>query len=97
MELKLAHQLLVAADEQVYGFLRVRGHVLVREVELLTEAGLVKSRVDRSGAEPVAVINQVTEVGHKFIRAFRGVRPNDDEPPPPYFDNSRQSGQLAAV
>jgi hypothetical protein len=74
MKLNLAHQLLVAADEQMYGFLRVRGPELAYEVELLTEAGLVESSIDRAGAEPVAVIKRVTVVGHDFMRAFGGER-----------------------
>jgi len=73
MELSLAHQLLVAADEQAYGFLRVRGTQLATEVAVLAEAGLVEARVTSDG-EPVAVIKGVTDLGREFIQAFRGER-----------------------
>jgi hypothetical protein len=73
MELQLAHQLLVAADEQAYGFLRVRGAELAAEVAVLEQVGLVEAAVTTDG-EPVAVIKRVTDLGHEFIRAFRGER-----------------------
>ncbi len=41
VNLNLAHALLVAADGQPYGFLKVRSADLVREVELMAAAGLV--------------------------------------------------------
>lgn len=74
MKLNLAHQLLVAADEQTYGFLRVRGPELTYEVELLTDAGFVESSINRAGSEPIAVIDRVTDLGHEFMRAFGGDR-----------------------
>jgi hypothetical protein len=76
MNLNLAHSLLVAAEEQPYGFLNVRGAHLVREVELMAGAGLVDASLGNAGPEAFAVINRVTEQGHAFLRAFK------DQPPP---------------
>lgn len=43
MNLNLVHKLLTAANEQPYGFLKVRGARLAREVEMMTAAGLVEA------------------------------------------------------
>ena len=71
VNLNLVHSLLVAADEQPYGFLNVRGADLVREVELMAAAGLVDASLGNAGPEAYAVINRVTEQGHVFLRAFK--------------------------
>jgi hypothetical protein len=76
VDLNLVHSLLVAAEEQPDGFLRVRHPALVREVELMAAAGLVDASTGNDGAQSFAVISRVTEPGHVFLRAFR------DEPPP---------------
>lgn len=74
MNLPLARDLLRAAEEQPYGFLRVRGYRLAHEVELMAGAHLVQCTVGNgNGGEPWAVINRVTELGHKFVRSLRGV------------------------
>jgi len=77
VNLNLAHSLLVAADEQPYGFLNVRGADLVREVELMAAAGLVDASLGNAGPEAYAVINRVTDSGQVFMRAFK------NQPPPP--------------
>lgn len=71
MNLNLAHALLVAADGQPYGFLKVRSADLVREVELMAAAGLVEASVGSGNNEAFAVINCVTEQGQVFLRAFK--------------------------
>ena len=71
MNLPLARQLLIAADEQPYGFLRVRGREVAHEVQLLAEAGLVQAS-DAADDSSSAVIKSVTDAGHTFLRAFRG-------------------------
>lgn len=76
VNLTLAHSLLVATEEQPYGFLNVRGAALVREVELMAGAELVDASIGNTGPEAFAVINRVTEQGHAFLRAFK------DQPPP---------------
>jgi hypothetical protein len=73
----LANSLLVAAEEQPYGFLNVRGADLVHEVELLAAAGLVDASLGNTGSESFAVINRVTDAGQDFMRAFK------NRPPPP--------------
>ena len=76
VNLNLAHTLLVAAEEQPYGFLNVRGADLVREVELMAAAGLVDASLGNAGTVAFAVINRVTDPGHAFLRAFK------NQPPP---------------
>jgi hypothetical protein len=76
VNLNLAHSLLVAAQKQSSGFLNVRGADLVREVELMAEAGLVDASVGHAGTMSFAVINRLTEQGHAFLRAFK------NQPPP---------------
>jgi hypothetical protein len=73
----LANSLLVAAVEQPYGFLNVRGADLVHEVELMAAAGLVDASIGNAGTEAFAVINRVTDSGQDFMRAFK------NQPPPP--------------
>ncbi|HEV2842215.1 MAG TPA: hypothetical protein VGW39_12895 [Chthoniobacterales bacterium] len=76
MNLNLAHALLVAANGQPYGFLKVRSADLVREVELMAAAGLVEASVGSGNNEAFAVINCVTEQGQAFLRAFRNQPPS---------------------
>ncbi|HSP45603.1 MAG TPA: hypothetical protein VLO30_06390 [Chthoniobacterales bacterium] len=77
MNLNLVHRLLKAADGQPYGFFKVRGAHLAREVELMASAGLVEAASTIRGLETLAVINRVTDSGHSFLRAFK------DQPPSP--------------
>ena len=71
MNLDLAHALLVAADGQPYGFLKVRSADLIHEVELMAAAGLVDASLGNADAEGYAVINRVTDSGQAFLRAFK--------------------------
>jgi hypothetical protein len=75
MHLNLVNTLLEAADEQPYGFLKVRGADLGREVELMAAAGLVDASLGNADPEAFAVINRVTDSGHAFLRAFKNHRP----------------------
>jgi hypothetical protein len=71
MNLNLAHALLVAADGQPHGFLKVRSADLIREVELMAAAGLVEASLEDTDADGYAVINRVTASGQAFLRAFK--------------------------
>jgi hypothetical protein len=73
----LTNSLLVAVEEQPFGFLNVRGADLVHEVELMAAAGLVDASLGNAGTEAYAVINRVTDSGQDFMRAFK------NQPPPP--------------
>lgn len=73
--MSLVHTLLTATNEQPYGFLRIRGADLIREVELMADAGLIEASRVEDGEEPVAVINRVTDEGEAFLRAFRSRPP----------------------
>lgn len=75
MNLNLAHALLVAADGQPFGFLKVRSADLIREVELMAAAGLVEASLGNTDAEAYAVINCVTDSGRAFLRAFKDQAP----------------------
>ena len=74
MNLRLVHKLLQAANNQPYGFLKVRGAQLAREVEMMASAGLVEASTVH-GLETFAVIKKVTDAGHSFLRAFRNRPP----------------------
>jgi hypothetical protein len=71
MNLNLVHKLLEAANDQPYGFMKVRGRELAREVELMTAAGLVESSETVRGLETYGVIKRVTDTGLSFLRAFK--------------------------
>jgi hypothetical protein len=71
MNLHLVHKLLRAANDQPYGFLKVQGANLAREVEMMASAGLVEATGPVYGLETFAVIKRVTDSGHSFLRAFR--------------------------
>ena len=75
MNLRLVHKLLQAANNQPYGFLKVRGVNLAREVEMMASAGLVEATGTVHGIETFAVIKRVTDSGHSFLRAFRNQPP----------------------
>jgi hypothetical protein len=71
LNLDLVHALLVAADGQPYGFLKVRSADLIREIELMAAAGLVEASLGDTNTEGYAVINRVTDSGQAFLRAFK--------------------------
>lgn len=71
MNVNLTHALLAAANEKPYGFLKVRSSRLVREVELMAEAGLVQFSLGESEGETFAVINRVTGSGRAFLRTWK--------------------------
>ena len=70
MDLNLVHELLSAAHKQPYGFLKVRGPELAREVEQMAAAGLVEASPPVHGLETYAVIHRITAAGDSFLRAF---------------------------
>jgi len=80
MNLNLVHKLLKAANDQPYGFLKVRGAQLAREVELMAAAGLVETAGAVRGLETFAVINRVTDSGHSFLRAYKDLPPLPGRP-----------------
>jgi hypothetical protein len=71
LNLDLVHALLVAADGQPYGFLKVRSVDLIREVELMAAAGLIDASLGSADNDRYAVINRVTDSGRAFLRAFK--------------------------
>lgn len=83
MNLHLVHKLLQAANNQPYGFLKVRGANLAREVEMMAAAGLVEATGTVHDIETFAVIKRVTDSGQSFLRAFQ------ERPPSPVRQASR--------
>ncbi len=80
MNLHLARKLLLAADEQPHGFLKVRGREVAHEVQLLAEAGLVEVSCANDHDSSFAVIKEVTDAGHTFLRAFKDESVADHHP-----------------
>ena len=71
MNLELTRELLVAAEQQPQGQLRVTGYEATREVELLVDAGYVEASVVPAAKSPTAVIERVTEAGRKLLNVLR--------------------------
>jgi len=72
MNLPYTHQLLVAADGQRHGFIKLRGAEADHEVRLMAQAGLVEANFDDGKEGSFTSINRLTETGHAFLRAFKG-------------------------
>ena len=74
MNLNVVHKILRAANAQPYGFLKVNGRHLAREIELMAAAGLVEASPTVHGLQTYAVIKRVTDLGQSFRRAFKDDR-----------------------
>jgi|GEM_PF-6066596 len=86
VNLNLAHALLVTADGQPYGFLKVRSADLIREVELMAAAGLVEASLGNTDTEAYAVINCVTAAGQASCALSRIRRRKWRSSHPPNID-----------
>jgi hypothetical protein len=71
MNLAYAHKLLVAADEQRHGFIKLRGEEADREVRLMAAAGLIDATFNDGGEGSFTSINRLTAHGESFLRAFK--------------------------
>lgn len=71
MHLSYVHKLLVAADQQRYGFLKIRGRQARHEVQLMAEAGLVDATLSNGKDESFTAIHRLTDLGHTFLRTFK--------------------------
>jgi hypothetical protein len=74
MHLDLVYQLLVAANEQRYGFLKIpngwaKGEADVRE---MVSAGLVEATLNDGKEGGFTAINRVTAAGEAFLRVVEG-------------------------
>ena len=74
MNLRLAHKLITAAENQPSGFLRVRGREETQEVHWMAEAGLIQATEPGELEPSEAVITRITHAGHHFYRAFNQLR-----------------------
>ena len=75
MNLNVVDKILRAVNDQPYGFLKVTGRQLAREIELMAAAGLVEASPTVHGLQTYAVIKRVTDSGHSFLRAFKELSP----------------------
>ena len=71
MDLAYAHKLLVTADQQPRGFLKIRGQQADREVRLMAEAGLVNATFGDGKDQSFTTISSLTDSGHAFLRVFK--------------------------
>jgi len=74
MNLRLAHKLITAAENQPSGLLRVRGREEAQEVHWMAEAGLIQATEPGELEAYEAVITRITHAGHQFYRAFKQLR-----------------------
>ena len=72
MDLAFAYQLLLAADGQRSGFLKVRPGDEDRQVRLMAAAGLVEATLNNDGQPgSFTAIKRLTDSGRTFLRAFK--------------------------
>ena len=71
MNLRLAHKLIAAAENQPLGSLKVRGREEAKEVHWMAEAGLIQARESDESEPSEAVITRITHAGHQFYRALK--------------------------
>lgn len=71
MNLPYAHKLMVAADEQRHGFIKLRGSKADQEVRLMAAAGLIDATFNDGGKGSYTSINRLTDNGKTFLRAFK--------------------------
>lgn len=71
MDLTYAHKILLAADQQRHGFLRIRGREADHEVRLMAEAGLVDATFSDGKDKSFTAINRLTDFGRKFVRTLK--------------------------
>jgi hypothetical protein len=87
MNLTYALKLLIAADEQRHGFIKLRGVEADREVRLMAAAGLVDATFNDGREGSFTSINRLTAHGESFLRAFK------DNP----FPNLGADGEPVAI
>jgi hypothetical protein len=72
MNLVFAYQLLLAADEQRSGFLKVAAGEPDRQVRLMAAAGLVEATLNNDGRPgSFTAIRRLTASGRTFLRTFK--------------------------
>ncbi len=72
MNLPHAYALLSAADQQPYGFIKLRGSEADEEVRLMAGAGLVDATFNNGTPGAGTAILRILEPGYAFLRAFDG-------------------------
>ncbi len=70
MNLPYTFQLLSAANQQRYGFIKLRGRRADREVRQMAEAGLVHASFNDGKPGSFTSINRILERGDVFLRKF---------------------------
>jgi hypothetical protein len=71
MNLPYTYALLLAADQQRHGFIKLRGRHADREVRLMAAAGLIDATFDNGGPRSFTSINRILGAGRVFLGAFK--------------------------
>src|SRR5437879_5621850 len=81
VNLSRVYKLLAAADGQRHGFLKINGRDHDHLVQLMAEAGLVEASVNSAKGQSFTSIDQLTDLGRTFLRAFKD-HPSPESAPP---------------
>lgn len=73
MNLLYAYEVMVAANEQRHGFIKLRGMQADHEVRLMAQAALVEATFDDGKEGSFTSINRITSTGQAFLRAFKSL------------------------
>jgi hypothetical protein len=71
MNLTYAHKILLAADQQRHGFLRIRGRQADHEVRRMVKAGLLDATLSDGEDDSFTAINRLTDFGRKLVRTLK--------------------------
>jgi hypothetical protein len=71
MDLRYVYEVLMAADEQRWGFITLHGIQADHEVRLMAQAHLVEATFNDGQEGSRTIINRVTATGRTFLRVFK--------------------------
>ena len=74
MNLDLTRRVLGLVESQPFGFAKLRGRRIAREVDQMRAAGLVEVSAAELGDPDMVVIKSVTDAGRRFLRVFASKR-----------------------
>lgn len=74
MNLDLTRRVLGVVESQPFGFAKLRGRRIAREVDQMRAAGLVEVSAAEQSDPDVIVIKSVTDAGRRFLRVFESKR-----------------------
>ena len=74
MNLDLTRRVLAVVESQPFGFAKLRGRRIAREVDQMRAAGLVEVSAAQQSDPDIAVIKSVTPAGRRLLRVFESKR-----------------------